>query len=151
MAEIEKQYHYHISDDRHDHAKFDTDMYLEKDDYPYVVTPIPDELKGKPIKFNWKKHEWYDNGQESFGQAIANLTDSVKKLDQANDNLQKSVQQQATNQQQSATNFQQMQMQSVQTGQMLGQVSMAVNQLNARFDQLLKQSKTSDSTEKEAD
>ena len=47
--------------------------------YPLVVTPPDPNLKSP--KYDWMKGEWYDVSEESYGQRLTAVTESLKTLE----------------------------------------------------------------------
>lgn len=54
--------------------------------YPLVVTPPDPNLKSP--KFDWMKGEWYDVSEESYGQRLTAVTESLKTLEESITSLQ---------------------------------------------------------------
>lgn len=54
--------------------------------YPLVVTPPDPNLKSP--KFDWMKGEWYDVSEESYGQRLTAVTESLKTLEGSITSLQ---------------------------------------------------------------
>ena len=54
--------------------------------YPLVVTPPDPNLKSP--KFDWMKGEWYDVSEESYGQRLTAVTESLKNLEGSITSLQ---------------------------------------------------------------
>lgn len=80
---------YHILDQPNQAGQlFDALVLLDYENstvsYPYTEVPIPDELKGKQIKFNWSTNSWTDITEET-------LSDKVTKLTAENEDLQAKV------------------------------------------------------------
>ena len=54
--------------------------------YPLVVTPPDPNLKSP--KYDWMKGEWYDVSEESYGQRLTAVTESLKTLEGSITSLQ---------------------------------------------------------------
>ena len=54
--------------------------------YPLVVTPPDPNLKSP--KYDWMKGEWYDVSEESYGQRLTAVTESLKTLEGSSTSLQ---------------------------------------------------------------
>ena len=54
--------------------------------YPLVVTPPDPNLKSP--KYDWMKGEWYDISEESYGQRLTAVTESLKTLEGSITSLQ---------------------------------------------------------------
>ena len=54
--------------------------------YPLVVTPPDPNLKSP--KYDWMKGEWYDVSEESYGQRLTAVTESLKTLEESITSLQ---------------------------------------------------------------
>lgn len=135
----------YVSNNKHDCSpELATDK-MDSNEYPHVVER-PTGMQHPVYDWTDRPNHWVEGNADYQGKRISTLENDVQNLSKAQETLQNTAQAQASTQQQSGTNLKQIQMQSVQAGQMIGQLSMIVNQLNAKLDQLLKQNSSTTGT-----
>ena len=125
----------YVSNEKHDCSPELTTYKMDSNEYPHVVER-PTGMQHPVYDWADRPNHWVEGNADYQGKRIADLENDLQSLSKAQETLQKTAQAQAST---SGTNLKQMQLQAVQTGQMMGQLAISVNQLNAKLDQLLKQ------------
>jgi hypothetical protein lgasM_02069 len=109
---------------------------ITENQYPLVITPPDPSLKAP--KYDWMNNKWIETSEESFGQRITEVAESVKNIKESISNLQEAQQDNAKNTEQSNTAMEQMQKTIQMSNRMMGTLSATVTALTKAYQDLNK-------------